>query len=643
VAWWSLLLNLGVVAWGAYLRAMQFGDGCGTHWPLCEGNPDALHGHIATLVEYSHRASAIVPTVFGIVLIVLARRQFPRGAQQRKLAYIVASFVLLEALIGAVLVLFKLVTTNPSTERVAAMSFHVVSTFLLMAATTWAAYTGTGRKLKLKGQGPVGWFLALGFAMIGGLGVSGAISALAHTLDPVKDVLSEAMKANAFWMVKVQPYHPYISLAVGMFLVLTATLVGNLRPGAEVRRAAIVMVGAFLIELGIGLSNILLNAPVWLQMIHLAAADATVVTFAYFAACALREGVERREQYGASDRKLSVKATAKQYFMLTKPRVISLLLFTTVAALLAAAGGWPGLTLVLSVTVGGYMMAGAANTMNMVVERDLDQAMARTRTRPTVNEDISGSRALGFGLAMAVGAFTILTVGANLLAACLALAGLVFYVSIYTLALKRRTWNNIVIGGAAGAFPPLVGWAAAHNGLAPLAYYLFAIVFLWTPVHFWALAILIKDDYAAAGVPMLPVVKGVRATTVQIAVYTVLTVMITFAPVLFKLVGWPYAVTAIALNVYLALYCSRLFRNPDRARASGLFHYSMVYLALLFVAVAVDRSLPHATANRVQVISAPIVPVDGQSNVGARDSQAVRVGARPRPLNYREGIDATAI
>ena len=180
---------------------------------------------------------------------------------------------------------------------------------------------------------------------------------------------------------------------------------------------------------------------------------------------------------------------------------------------------------------------------------------------------------------------------ANLLTALLAFSGLVFYVVVYTMLLKRRTWHNIVIGGAAGAFPPLVGWASITNDLPPLALYLFAIVFVWTPVHFWALAILLKDDYAAAGVPMLPVVRSERFTVVQIAFYTVVTVVTTFVPYLFPQVGYIYAGAAVVLNALLIRYCVRLFKTVDRPRASGLFHYSMLYLALLFLALAVDRAV----------------------------------------------------
>src|SRR5205823_2781751 len=213
----------------------------------------------------------------------------------------------------------------------------------------------------------------------------------------------------------------------------------------------------------------------------------------------------------------------------------------------------------LAVALGFYMAAGAANAINMVLERDLDLRMGRTARRPTVTQTIPPRQALQFALWLMVGSFGLLWSAANLLCAVLALSGLAFYVVVYTLLLKRRTWSNIVIGGAAGAFPPLVGWAAVTGDLSPLAWCLFGIIFLWTPVHFWALAILIKDDYARAGVPMLPVVRGERATVAQIAVYAVLTVAISSLPLLLQgrngqaAVGWVYLIASPLLNAVLLL------------------------------------------------------------------------------------------
>lgn len=285
------------------------------------------------------------------------------------------------------------------------------------------------------------------------------------------------------------------------------------------------------------------------------------------------------------------RATWRDYFLLTKPQVISLLLFTTLMAMFIAAGGWPGLGLFVVVLVGGYMAAGSANAFNMVIDRDIDGRMKRTAKRPTVTDKISTRDAAIFATVLMVLSFALLWWGANLTAALMAMAGLGWYVLIYTLYLKRRFWSNIVIGGAAGAFPPLVGWAAVTGDLSLFAWYLFLIIFFWTPVHFWALSLMIKDDYAAAGIPMLPVVRGERETAYQICLYAILTAVIALIPVLMGELRWFYLVVALLLNGLLLMRSLRLYQTLERSWILSLYKYSMLYLALLFVAMAIDRAL----------------------------------------------------
>ncbi len=284
----------------------------------------------------------------------------------------------------------------------------------------------------------------------------------------------------------------------------------------------------------------------------------------------------------------------KDYLVLTKPRVISLLLFTTLTAMVIAHHGWPGWGLFLATGIGFYMAAGAAHTINMILDRDIDGRMPRTADRPLVAGRISVRNAAIFALILGIGSMVLLWTQASPLAAWMALSGLAFYVVVYTMVLKRRTWHNIVIGGAAGSFPPLVGWAAVTGDLPTLAWILFAIIFAWTPVHFWALAILIKDDYKQAGVPMLPVVLGEHVTSIQIGAYALVTVAVTFVPLAMRQVGWLYVATVVLLNGWLLWKSFQLFQNPSRPRASSLFHYSMIYLALLFLAMALDASYLHA-------------------------------------------------
>ena len=276
------------------------------------------------------------------------------------------------------------------------------------------------------------------------------------------------------------------------------------------------------------------------------------------------------------------------YFRLTKPRVIELLLVTAVPPMFLARGGFPPLGLVLAVVVGGALAAGGANTINCWIERDRDQLMRRTHGRPLPQGEIAPTAALVFGIALNIVAFILLATAANLLAALLTMSATLFYVFVYTLWLKPRTAQNIVIGGAAGAVPVLVGWAAVRNDLAAPAWVLFAVVFFWTPAHFWALAMKYRDDYAAAGIPMLPVVRGIETTTREIAGYAMVTVALTFALTLTGDVGRFYAIAVFVLGVMFVTRALALVRDPTPKHAIKFFGWSNVYLMLVFVAVAVD-------------------------------------------------------
>jgi protoheme IX farnesyltransferase len=284
----------------------------------------------------------------------------------------------------------------------------------------------------------------------------------------------------------------------------------------------------------------------------------------------------------------ALRALAADYVALTKPRVISLLLLTTLATMFVASSSPPVATILLTM-IGGYLAAGGAGAINHYLERDIDAHMSRTSRRPLPSGRIEPRSALWFGIALGALSFAIFALGVNMTAALLALSGLLGYVFVYTLWLKPLTTQNIVIGGAAGAVPPLVGWSAAAGGLDASAFYLFAIVFYWTPPHFWALALLIKEDYARTGIPMLPVVDGEPETRRQILLYSWLLVAVTALPFLGGLFGPIYAVSAALLDALLLALCLRLHRRADRRSAVMLFHYSLAYLALLFVAMAVDR------------------------------------------------------
>ena len=281
------------------------------------------------------------------------------------------------------------------------------------------------------------------------------------------------------------------------------------------------------------------------------------------------------------------------YVTLTKPRIISLLLVTTLAPMVIAARGWPGSMVVLWTMLGGYLMAGGANAMNMVLDRDIDSRMVRTALRPIPSGRMSPGHVLGFSLLLAAAAFLLLAWRVNLLSAVLALGGLLFYVFVYTSWLKRTSPQNIVIGGAAGAFPPLVGWAAVTGEIGLTAIYLFLIVFFWTPPHFWALALVKQKDYGRVGVPMAPNVWGERETVRQMVLFTLILVPLTLVPVLYGGLGLFYGFCALALGLWLFHGVRVVARADDFTRpAWALYRNSLLYLALLFGAMAVDGFLP---------------------------------------------------
>ena len=276
------------------------------------------------------------------------------------------------------------------------------------------------------------------------------------------------------------------------------------------------------------------------------------------------------------------------YVALTKPRIISLLLITALGGMVLAAGGWPDPLLVVLVVVSGYLAAGGANALNHGAEADLDQKMRRTSRRPVASGRVSRRGAFAFGIVLNAAAFVLLAAFVNLLSAALALSGTLIYVFVYTLGLKRTTPQNIVIGGAAGAVPPLVGWAAVTGTVELPAVFLFAIIFVWTPPHFWALALLIKDDYARAGIPMLPVVSPLAETKRQILLYTVVLVALSASFAATGAVGWVYLAGALALGAGFIVRAIRLAQGDGIDGARALYLYSLAYLALLFGAVMAD-------------------------------------------------------
>jgi heme o synthase len=391
-------------------------------------------------------------------------------------------------------------------------------------------------------------------------------------------------------LADLQLYHrllAYVSLALVAWVTIEAFR--SQRRVAGVGQASLVLLGSTVAQGAVGAVSVSIDNPALLQVLHLAGAAGTWSAAVVLAALAHRPALATpRVEPSAVGRSPARMLCA--YIQLTKPRVMSLLLATTATAMVIAARGMPDLGVFLATLVGGALMSGGAGAINHYVDRDIDPLMGRTAWRPIPSGVISPGRALGFGIGLAILASVVFVAFVNVLACVLAMLGLLGYVFIYTLWLKRSTPSNIVIGGAAGAIPPLVGWAAVTNEISSLtAWYLFAIIFFWTPPHFWALSLLIRKHYERAGVPMLPVVRGEDETRRQIVLYSVVLVVLTLVLSPFGMMGGIYFAAAVVLGGLFILDAIRLWRAATPQAARRLYLYSILYLFALFAAMAVDR------------------------------------------------------
>ncbi|MGI9148709.1 MAG: heme o synthase [Chloroflexota bacterium] len=397
-------------------------------------------------------------------------------------------------------------------------------------------------------------------------------------------------------LADIQLYHRLLAYAtLALVFWVSVEAFRTQRDIHAIGASSLALLGATLAQGGIGVASVSSGNPPQLQALHMAGAAITWSAAVVLVVLAHRPRVHlagpRLEAAtlpagGALSRQLSA------YVQLTKPRVMSLLLATTGTAMVIAARGMPPIGLLVWTLVGGALMSGGAGAINHYVDRDIDPLMGRTAWRPIPSGVISPRRALWFGIALAVLASAVFVVFVNLIACALSIAGLLGYVFIYTLWLKRSTPSNIVIGGAAGAIPPLVGWAAVTNEISSLtAWYLFAIIFFWTPPHFWALSLLIRKHYERAGVPMLPVVRGEDETRRQIVLYSVVLVVLTLVLSPFGMMGKIYFGVAVILGALFIRGAVRLWRRATPQAARSLYLYSILYLFALFAAMAVDRAV----------------------------------------------------
>ena len=570
----TLLAALPAAFWGGIVRVTGSGLGC-PDWPLCHGQflPSL---DIATRIEWLHRFLAIVAglTLAGLAAWTLARYRHDR----RAVAFVGVAVVLywLQAILGAITVLLEL----PDTW----VTVHLANAELLLGVLTvyavvvrWPAGPGLAKPTAftwLAVSAAIGIFvLMLSGAYVRGDGATAACSTWPLCNDGIP------MSGAA----AVHMAHRYIAAIVGV-LVASAVVGGWARrreiPGLGI--AAVLTAVLFVLQVAIGALNPLTGFSPWPVGAHPAVATALWCAVVALAVLAWRPV------------RAEATTTLKDLVALTKPAIMSLLLVTALGGMFLAAGGVPPFHLVIATMLGGAFASGGASALNHYFDRDLDERMRRTSRRPLPGHRVSGRVAIAVGLILNVLAFALLATVANLLAALLALSGTLIYIFVYTLWLKRTTVQNIVIGGAAGAIPPLVGWAAVANNVDLPALYLFAIVFFWTPAHFWALALLIRDDYDRAGVPMLPVVYGERAAQWGILLYATALVPLSVLLFLTRYVGIVYLFAALVLGLVFVGYAVQLLRaatEKRRSMAKSVYLYSLLYLALLFVAIMVDTTV----------------------------------------------------
>jgi protoheme IX farnesyltransferase len=575
-----------LIAVGGLVRATDSGLGC-PDWPLCFGDwvpPADLHAWI----EHTHRLIAAVfvgPLVGAVGLItVFSRRR--RDLPLLSAAVVAGVLVIVQSLLGAAVVLEGL-----AAELVTA---HLGMALVVLAATIFIAERVTNGPMPAAHARPgltrlvAITAIAIYAQMLLGSWVTGHHAGLAYSDFPLM---------NGALMPTVVGSEQAVHLAHRVMSLVVAGLVGwmtvaTLRAtdAGLPRRLAAWMAILVVIQIALGGANVLSQLSAFFVVPHLAVGAALwgLGVWQLLATRRLRPS-ELRARVPSPEREPGAVDTLRAYVALTKPRIIELLLVTTVPTMVLAQGGVPSLWLVAAVMIGGTMAAGGANAINMYVDRDIDDIMRRTRHRPLPRHAVTPERALAFGIALSVAAFAWLTLTVNLLSAALALSATAFYVFVYTLWLKRSTPQNIVIGGAAGCVPVLVAWAAVTGEVGLPALVLFAVVFYWTPPHFWALALRYRGDYAAANVPMLPVVRGEAETARQIVLYTIALVAVSLLLLPVAGMGWIYLLAAVGLGGVFLLSALRLRADASDGRAAiSLFRYSISYLTLLFAAVAAD-------------------------------------------------------
>ena len=592
----TVAMTFVLVVVGVVVRSTGSGLGC-PEWPTCHGSWIPPFDDIHAIIEYSHRTTAAIVGALAFALAVSAVMAYRRRPEILWPSLGAFLLVVFQAILGKITVESELSGEIVTAHLATAMALFALVIYLLVRS---------GYPARLQRGGAWDRFtwlaaattLATYLLLLLGAHVRATGTTMAFPDWPLMNgsLLPSLSDANV-----PQFLHRWAGLLVGLLVVATAiAALRTRRAHRSVVWLAVLPALLFPLQGVVGAMQIFFDLAAWTQVLHLALAAAI---WGFLVALLLVSHYRRRlpaaqsvaADHGAQDPRIDTLRpldTLRAYVALTKPRIIELLLVTTVPTMVLAQGGIPSLWLMVATVFGGTLAAGGANAINQYVDRDIDDIMRRTRRRPLVLGAVSPRNALIFGVALSVASFAWMALTVNLLSALLSTSAIAFYVFVYTLWLKRSTPQNIVIGGAAGCVPVLVAWSAVTGTVGVPALILFAIVFYWTPPHFWALALRYRDDYRAAGVPMLPVVRGEAETARQIALYTILLVLVSLLLLPVGGMGLIYLVAAVVLGGLFLLYAWRLWRDESSGRAAiHLFRYSISYLTLLFVAVAADSLL----------------------------------------------------
>ena len=592
--------TIGLVVIGVIVRATDSGMGC-PDWPLCYGQiipPTTDSGDVIAYkawLEWIHRAIAAVIGLIVLAVVALALRNLKDRRSLQGASIALLGLVLFQAWLGRQTVLESNSGASVTAHLASAMAFVGLQVWVL-ARSGYAETLGGIRRASGSVVAPIVAAGAIYALLLFGSNVTGTDTGLLYpdwplmggTLFPPITELSTPMIL-----------HRYATAIVALILISAIWIVRREKGSpARVRQLLTYAAAVFAVQCVIGAVQIFTKLAPWTQTLHVALATVIWILTVGAASIALLEGrVAGGSSPGGPKRsELTLRETIFAYVALTKPRIVELLLITTVPAMLLAAHGFPPLTLIAATLIGGTLSAASANVFNCIIDADIDAKMARTAARPLVTGRISIGAALLFASILGVASFLFLAFTTTMMAAFVSLLAIAFYVLIYTLILKRSTPQNIVIGGAAGALPPVIGWAAVTGDISLVPILLFALVFYWTPPHFWALALRIGPDYAAAGVPMLPVTAGPAETARQIWLYTILLVVMSLMLWVVAGMGLVYLGAAIVGGGIFLLRAWRLrsdvLGDGLLRGATRLYRYSISYLTLIFAAIAIDSILP---------------------------------------------------